>query len=90
MTFICLSNQLIFILNKLKTNFLSLVSHEFKTPLSGILTSIILLGKYNLAEQQEKREERGQYFLHYFERHFEAKQIQRQLLHLLEELQNND
>ena len=42
-------------LNKLKTNFLSLVSHEFKTPLSGILTSIILLGKYNLAEQQEKR-----------------------------------
>ncbi len=43
-----------------------------------------------LLEQQEKREERGQYFLHYFERHFEAKQIQRQLLHLLEELQNND
>ena len=43
-------------LNKLKTNFLSLVSHEFKTPLSGILTSIILLGKYNLAEQQEKRD----------------------------------
>jgi PAS domain S-box-containing protein len=43
-------------LNKLKTNFLSLVSHEFKTPLSGILTSIILLGKYNLSEQQEKRD----------------------------------
>ena len=43
-------------LNKLKTNFLSLVSHEFKTPLSGILTSIILLGKYDLAEQQEKRD----------------------------------
>ena len=43
-------------LNKLKTNFLSLVSHEFKTPLSGILTSTILLRKYNLAEQQEKRD----------------------------------
>lgn len=43
-------------LNDLKTKFLSLVSHEFKTPLSGILTSSMLLGKYNLTEQQEKRE----------------------------------
>ncbi|WP_431136859.1 PAS domain S-box protein [Psychroserpens mesophilus] len=43
-------------LNKLKTQFLSLVSHEFKTPLSGILTSSVLLGKYNLTEQQEKRD----------------------------------
>ncbi|TDU39473.1 PAS/PAC sensor signal transduction histidine kinase [Gelidibacter sediminis] len=43
-------------LNELKTKFLSLVSHEFKTPLSGILTSTVLLGKYKLAEQQEKRD----------------------------------
>lgn len=43
-------------LNELKTKFLSLVSHEFKTPLSGILTSTVLLGKYKLAEDQEKRE----------------------------------
>jgi hypothetical protein len=43
-------------LNDLKTKFLSLVSHEFKTPLSGILTSAILLEKYKLTEQQEKRE----------------------------------
>ena len=43
-------------LNELKTKFLSLVSHEFKTPLSGILTSTILLGKYKLTEQQEKRD----------------------------------
>lgn len=43
-------------LNELKTKFLSMVSHEFKTPLSGILTSTILLGKYKLEEQQEKRE----------------------------------
>lgn len=43
-------------LNELKTKFLSMVSHEFKTPLSGILTSTILLGKYKLAEQQEKRD----------------------------------
>lgn len=43
-------------LNELKTKFLSLVSHEFKTPLSGILTSVMLAGKYQLTEQQEKRE----------------------------------
>ncbi|MEM5565488.1 PAS domain S-box protein [Psychroserpens sp. AS72] len=43
-------------LNDLKTKFLSMVSHEFKTPLSGILTSTILLNKYKLTEQQDKRE----------------------------------
>ncbi|MBJ7882052.1 PAS domain-containing sensor histidine kinase [Gelidibacter salicanalis] len=43
-------------LNELKTKFLSLVSHEFKTPLSGILSSTVLLGKYKLAEEQEKRD----------------------------------
>ena len=43
-------------LNELKTKFLSMVSHEFKTPLSGILTSTMLLKKYNLSEQQEKRD----------------------------------
>ncbi|TBN04335.1 PAS domain S-box protein [Hyunsoonleella flava] len=43
-------------LNDLKTKFLSLVSHEFKTPLSGILTSSQLLGKYTLSDQQEKRD----------------------------------
>ncbi|WP_026753078.1 PAS domain-containing sensor histidine kinase [Sediminibacter sp. Hel_I_10] len=43
-------------LNDLKTKFLSMVSHEFKTPLSGILTSTILLSKYKQTEQQEKRE----------------------------------
>lgn len=43
-------------LNELKTKFLSLVSHEFKTPLSGILTSATLLEKYRTEEQQEKRE----------------------------------
>ena len=43
-------------LNDLKTKFLSLVSHEFKTPLSAILTSSILLGKYGLTEQQPKRD----------------------------------
>ena len=43
-------------LNELKTKFLSLVSHEFKTPLSGILTSATLAGKYITEEQQDKRE----------------------------------
>ncbi len=43
-------------LSELKTKFLSLVSHEFKTPLSGILTSAILAAKYTETSQQEKRE----------------------------------
>lgn len=43
-------------LNDLKTKFLSLVSHEFKTPLSGILTAATLVGKYNTEEGQGKRE----------------------------------
>lgn len=42
-------------LNELKTKFLSLVSHEFKTPLTGILSSSTLIGKYTKTEQQEKR-----------------------------------
>lgn len=42
-------------LNELKTKFLSLVSHEFKTPLSGILTSTVLVGKYKETDQQSKR-----------------------------------
>src|SRR5690606_1291808 len=43
-------------LNDLKSGFLSLVSHEFKTPLSGILTSATLVGKYTEGDQQEKRQ----------------------------------
>lgn len=43
-------------LNDLKTKFLSLVSHEFKTPLSAILTSSQLLSKYTSEDQQEKRD----------------------------------
>ncbi|MEA1785184.1 PAS domain-containing sensor histidine kinase [Arenibacter sp. GZD96] len=42
-------------LNELKTKFLSLVSHEFKTPLSGILSSATLVGKYVLETDQDKR-----------------------------------
>lgn len=43
-------------LSELKTKFLSLVSHEFKTPLSGILTSATLVGKYKKTMDQEKRD----------------------------------
>ncbi|WP_111684000.1 PAS domain-containing sensor histidine kinase [Winogradskyella tangerina] len=43
-------------LNELKTKFLSLVSHEFKTPLSGIATSVMLLEKYKSTEEQSKRD----------------------------------
>jgi len=43
-------------LNELKSKFLSLVSHEFKTPLSGILNSATLVGKYQREDQQDKRE----------------------------------
>lgn len=44
-------------LNELKTKFLSMVSHEFKTPLTGILTSTRLATKYidigNIEKQQK-------------------------------------
>ena len=43
-------------LNELKSKFLSLVSHEFKTPLSGILSSSTLAEKYTHSDQQAKRE----------------------------------
>lgn len=43
-------------LNELKTKFLSMVSHEFKTPLASILTSTTLLSKYTQEDQQEKRD----------------------------------
>src|SRR5690554_2088673 len=43
-------------LGELKTKFLSLVSHEFKTPLSRILTSATLAQKYTQTDQQDKRE----------------------------------
>jgi len=43
-------------LNKLKSNFVSIASHEFRTPLSGILSSATLLAKYTTAEEQPVRE----------------------------------
>jgi hypothetical protein len=42
-------------LNELKTRFISTVSHEFKTPLSTILSSASLISRYEEAEQNEQR-----------------------------------
>ena len=43
-------------LGELKSRFVSMASHEFRTPLSTILSSVSLIGKYTLAEQQMQRD----------------------------------
>ncbi len=43
-------------LNELKSRFVSLASHEFRTPLSTILSSAYLVSKYVTGEDQGKRE----------------------------------
>jgi len=43
-------------LNELKSRFVSTASHEFRTPLSTILSSVSLIQKYTSGEDQEKRE----------------------------------
>jgi len=42
-------------LNEMKSRFVTLASHEFKTPLSVILSSISLIEKYGSAGQEDKR-----------------------------------
>ena len=42
-------------LNELKTKFVSMASHEFRTPLSSILSSATLVGKYTESSQQDNR-----------------------------------
>lgn len=43
-------------LSELKSRFVSMASHEFRTPLSTILSSISLLSRYTETNQQEKRD----------------------------------
>jgi PAS domain S-box-containing protein len=43
-------------LNEIKSRFISIASHEFRTPLSTVLSSASLLGKYTTTEEQNKRE----------------------------------
>jgi len=42
-------------LGELKSRFVTMASHEFRTPLSTILSSASLVSKYNGADQQEQR-----------------------------------
>ena len=42
-------------LNELKSRFVSMASHEFKTPLSNILTSATLIDKYQKEDQKDNR-----------------------------------
>lgn len=43
-------------LNDLKSRFVSMASHEFRTPLSTILSSASLVAKYTQSDEQEKRD----------------------------------
>ncbi len=43
-------------LNQLKSRFVSIASHEFRTPLSGILASTSLLSKYTKENEQPQRD----------------------------------
>ena len=42
-------------LNEIKSRFVSMASHEFRTPLSTVLSSASLIGKYPYTEDQDKR-----------------------------------
>ncbi|NUN99092.1 MAG: PAS domain-containing sensor histidine kinase [Saprospiraceae bacterium] len=42
-------------LNEMKSRFVSIASHEFRTPLSTILSSVALVAAYNKPEQEDKR-----------------------------------
>ena len=47
-------------LNEIKSRFVSMASHEFRTPLSAILSSAALIGKYPTQDDQPRREKHVQ------------------------------
>ena len=47
-------------LNDMKSRFVTMASHEFRTPLSTILSSVSLIGKYTATDDDEKRQKHVQ------------------------------
>ncbi|WP_245999702.1 sensor histidine kinase [Paraflavitalea soli] len=43
-------------LNEIKSRFVSMASHEFRTPLSTVLSSAALIGRYTQGDEQDKRD----------------------------------
>ncbi|WP_229236061.1 PAS domain-containing sensor histidine kinase [Dyadobacter tibetensis] len=43
-------------LNNMKSQFVTIASHEFRTPLATILSSASLIGRYQTSEEEEKRQ----------------------------------
>ena len=79
-----LNNQLNLV-NALKSQFISTVSHEFRTPLAGILSSVQLLKIYNDSWDNEKKEKM-------YKQIFDAVQHTKSLLDdvsLIDEAQNS-